>query len=157
MCREPSALKIAAIFFLAGLAACTRSSTQATTDASSPNPVNSAAVLDAGNSANAAIDASLATREDCAEPKKLTQLVTVNESARFNIETLEGTAHNFDPETAAPSELGPKPIAKAPPNTPSRYAQVAGGWGLIWKDQEDTAKVEDVATRKKVMDFAPCT
>lgn len=107
--------------------------------------------------AAASIDAAVAARENCAEPKKLTQLATVNEEAHFTGESLEGSAHAYDPETGAAHDVGPKPIVNAPKTPPGRYAQVAGGWGLIWKEEEGDAKVEDVATRKKVFAFPPCT
>lgn len=136
-----------------GLSACSRSSAPSVADTAG----NSAAILDAGNGDRLSPDAATtATREDCAEPKKLTQLVTVKEKARFTGETLEGATHDFDPETGAPSPLATKPIAKPQPSTPSPYTQVAGGWGLIFKDQESDAKVEDVATKKKIMTFSGC-
>ncbi len=143
-----------AFLFLLGMAACSRAS--APSSNTSPNPLNSAAVLDAGSVADAAVDASVAAREDCAEPTKLTQLVTVNEDAQFYEETLEGGAHDFDPETGVASAHVPRPLVKPKPSAPSRYAQVAGGWGLIWKKGESDAKVEDVATRKKIMQFPAC-
>lgn len=142
------------VFLFCGLAACSRSSSSSDLGAS-PNPQNSAAVLDSGNSSSATTDAAVAVREDCAEPKKLTQLATVNEEARFTGESLDGAAHAYDPETGAAHALGPKPVVK-PTSTDGRYAQVAGGWGLIWKDQDIDATVEDVATKKKVMKFTPC-
>ena len=147
-------VKRSAIFFLLTCAACSRSSSPSAAE-QPPNVVNPAVVLDAGNSSTV-IDAATLARADCAEPKKLTQLATVNEEAKFAGELLEGDAHAYDPETGAAHPLGPKPVVKAPPSTKGRYAQVADGWGLIWNDGDANAKVEDVATKKKSFDFTPC-
>ncbi len=148
-------MNAAKIFFLVGLAACSRASTPVTADAASPNTVNSAAILDAANSPSAAIDAAAAARADCAEPKKLTQLKTVDDVATFSGESLVGQTHAYDPETLAASALPPpKPHGNA--ITPSRYASIVNGVGLIVRGDMDGASVEDVTTHKAILAVGPC-
>jgi hypothetical protein len=85
----------------------------------------------------------------------LTQLGTVNDVARFSGESLVGQKHAYDPETLAES-APPPPPKSSNAITPSRYASVVNGVGLIVPRERGGARVEDVTTRKSIVTVGIC-
>ena len=86
------------------------------------------------------------SRVNCEEPTRLVQLGTVKEVAAFQDELLAGKRHVYDPETLAESPpLSAKP---APSTKTNRYAEVAGGFGLVVAD--GMPLVENADTQESV-------
>lgn len=151
--RRSSAVRsnVVALFFLT---ACSRNAASSV-DASAVVPIVATNVVVHFDAS--VVDAGVA-RADCAEPTKLTQLGTVNDVGTFSHETLIGQTHSYDPETLKPSALPPTPPPEKPStaNTPSRYASIVNGVGLISSGEDSDARVEDAATHKLILNVDMC-
>jgi len=109
-------------------------------------------------------DAGRAPRPDCAEPATLVQLGTVRDVVAFEGNVLVGERRCYDPETLAVTPRMAKPAEPERPKKQGRYAEVAGGRGLIANTDDEAADVrlggsavvEDVATRKRLLAIDFC-
>jgi hypothetical protein len=140
------------------LVACTKASpsmtrTAVVTDAAEDARLG-AAVLASGAHGSAQVAQEAAPSPGaCAEPSRIVPLGTVNEVALFEGDVLVGETHAYDPETLAPR---PKPKPPDEPRKPGRYAEVAGGVGILRGEQWPTITLEDTATRKVLRVVETC-
>jgi hypothetical protein len=91
-----------------------------------------------------------------AQPSHMVQLGTVQGEAHFEGDVLVGNEHAYDPETLVPRT---KPRLPANARTPDRYAEVAGGVGLVkgpdWPFPQSVT-LEDTATKKTLRVVETC-